>query len=89
MLDSAIDHTFITSAQSVDQNELLANHPANQPVFVEGGFVTWLRYKSLMYFILRSDRTKRWQEWKDAEVMQRQEEAENEEDEDGKQSSPK
>ena len=56
-LDSAIDNTYIAMAQSQEQRQLLADHPVDTPVFVEGGFITWLRYKLLIYFVLRADTT--------------------------------
>ena len=55
--DTAHDRTFIASAQSPAQQALVAEHPADCSVYVEGGFKVWLREKSLTYFILRSDVT--------------------------------
>lgn len=47
--------TFITSAQSPDQQELLARHPTDVPLYVEGQFKVWLRNVPVTYFILRTD----------------------------------
>lgn len=55
--ESASDKTYIVSAQSVDQSELISKHNPDKPLFVEGGFTVWLRAKSLTYFVLRSDTT--------------------------------
>ena len=50
-----MDDTFIASAQSPDQVDLILDLPTDKPVFVEGGFSTWLRDNRLHYFILRAD----------------------------------
>ena len=55
--DTAVDRTFIASAQSPDQQALIAEHPADSPVYVEGGFKVWLREVCLTYFVLRSEVT--------------------------------
>jgi len=52
------------SSQSPVQSELIANHNAENPIFVEGSFTVWLRYKSLTYFILQADCTDRCKEYK-------------------------
>ncbi|KAL3877888.1 hypothetical protein ACJMK2_035532 [Sinanodonta woodiana] len=52
--DSETDETFIASAMSPKQEELINSHPVDEPVYVEGGFTTWIRNKCLTYFILRS-----------------------------------
>ena len=52
-----LDATFVVSAQSPGQTELLADHDPQKPVFVEGGFTVWLRQQSLTYFVLKSDTT--------------------------------
>ncbi|KAL8603686.1 hypothetical protein ACOMHN_017183 [Nucella lapillus] len=51
----ATEDTFIASAQSATQQELIKKHNPKTPLFVEGGYTSWLRYKSAMYFILRAD----------------------------------
>lgn len=55
--DTAVDRTFIASAQSPGQQTLVADHPAESPVYVEGGFKVWLREKCLTFFVLRSEVT--------------------------------
>lgn len=50
----AIDHTWIVSGQSSEQQELLARHQ-QKPVFIEGPFVIWLRNRSINYFLLKSE----------------------------------
>lgn len=52
------------SSQSPVQSELIAKHPLDRPVFVEGGFTVWLRTKSLTYFVLQADCTERYMEYK-------------------------
>lgn len=51
----SIDKTWIVSAQSPVQRELLDAHPRDISVFVEGAFRIWLRKASVGYFILRAD----------------------------------
>lgn len=60
-----MDETFVVSAQSPDQTELLTNHNPSNAVFVEGGFTVWLRSKSLTYFILRSETTDAFRVYKE------------------------
>lgn len=55
MLEKAIDHTFVASAISPAQLRLLEQQPPNKPIYVEGGFTSWLRDRCLYYFILRAD----------------------------------
>jgi signaling intermediate in Toll pathway protein len=59
-LENCADQTYIVSALSPEQSELIASHPVDKPVFVEGGFTVWLRSKSVTYFILRSDCTEKY-----------------------------
>jgi signaling intermediate in Toll pathway protein len=58
-LESAQDKTFIASAQSPMQKDLLAAMQREQAVTVEGAFITYLRYKSLVYFILKGEQTEK------------------------------
>lgn len=51
----SIDKTWIVSAQSHVQRELLESHPRDVSIFVEGAFRIWLRNASVGYFILRAD----------------------------------
>lgn len=73
-MDFTEEDTFIVSSQSQEQRELLAKHPVDKPVFVEGGFMTWLRYKSLMYFVLRADTTDKYHEHEAKQKIQGEEE---------------
>ena len=53
-LESAQDDTFVASAQSPTQQNLLASLPRDEPIYVEGGFDVWLRDHRQTHFILRS-----------------------------------
>jgi len=59
-VDGAVDETYIVSAQSPIQRELISEQDVDVPLYVEGGFTTWLRDKSLTYFILRGEQTQRF-----------------------------
>ncbi|XP_019555592.2 evolutionarily conserved signaling intermediate in Toll pathway, mitochondrial [Aedes albopictus] len=50
----ALEHTWIVSGQSSEQQQLLARHQ-QKPVFIEGPFVIWLRNRSINYFLLKSE----------------------------------
>jgi hypothetical protein len=54
-IKDSVDDTWIISAQSPVQRELLDAHPHNVSIFVEGAFRIWLRNASVAYFILRAD----------------------------------
>ncbi|XP_046392248.1 evolutionarily conserved signaling intermediate in Toll pathway, mitochondrial [Ischnura elegans] len=62
----AVEHsnedTWLVSAHSPVQAELIENHSEKSPMFVEGAFRVWLRDKSVNYFILRSDPVSKPQE---------------------------
>ena len=62
-LEDSIDQTYVVSAQSLTQQTLIAEHAADRPVFVEGGFTVWLRAKSLTYFVLQSECTDKFQKF--------------------------
>lgn len=49
------EHTFVASAQSPTQRDLLHKHNSKSPLFVEGPFPVWLNKKSQYYFQLRAD----------------------------------
>lgn len=49
------EKTFIASAQSPTQQELIQNHPHTEPLYVEGPFPVVLRRKMLYYFLLRAE----------------------------------
>lgn len=53
-LDDSLDKTWIVSSQSPDQMKLINDHPAEQPLFVEGSYLIWLKRISISYFILRA-----------------------------------
>lgn len=50
--ENPTEQTFIASAQSPSQRELLALHPTTSPLTVEGGFTVWTRQVSQTYFVL-------------------------------------
>lgn len=56
-LEESTEDTWIVSGQSPDQKTLIANHPDNIPIYIEGGFRIWLRKQSIIYFILRTEAT--------------------------------
>ncbi|XP_013380451.1 evolutionarily conserved signaling intermediate in Toll pathway, mitochondrial [Lingula anatina] len=49
------EELFIATAQSGQQQALLAVHPTDQPVVVEGGFLVWLRRVPVTFFVLKSE----------------------------------
>ena len=53
--ENPLEDTFIASAQSLTQQELLEKHQLDVPLYVEGGFLEYLKYKSVTYFVLRGD----------------------------------
>lgn len=54
-IKDSVDDTWIVSAQSPVQRELLDVHPHDVSIYVEGAFRIWLRNASVSYFILRAD----------------------------------
>ncbi|XP_059472516.1 evolutionarily conserved signaling intermediate in Toll pathway, mitochondrial [Neocloeon triangulifer] len=52
-LKDSVDKTWIVSAQSPLQKEILERLPSDQPLYVEGAFKIWLRQACVQYFILR------------------------------------
>ena len=54
-LEASSEDTFIVSASSPIQMELISGLDTDKPVFVEGGFKTWLNGTMLKYFTLRSE----------------------------------
>ena len=53
--EDPLEDTFIASAQSPAQQELLQKHPTDVPLYVEGGFIEYLKYKSATYFVLKAE----------------------------------
>jgi len=51
----SIDKTWIVSAQSPSQQEIISELPEGQSVYVEGPFKVWLRTMSIGYFMLRAE----------------------------------
>lgn len=49
------EQSFIASAQSPTQRELIRKHPKTVPLYVEGGYLVWLRDTYQTYYILRAD----------------------------------
>lgn len=54
-IETAMDHTYVVSAQSPEQQRLLSEHTEEKPVFVDGVFSVWLRKKCVHYCILSAD----------------------------------
>lgn len=54
-LDDSLDKTWIVSAQSPSQKELIEEMKPDRPLYVEGSFRVWLRDTSISYFVLRAD----------------------------------
>ena len=53
--EHAEDATWIASLTCPDQRELIANHPDERPLYVEGEFSVHLREAWLKYFVLRDE----------------------------------
>ncbi|XP_058119905.1 evolutionarily conserved signaling intermediate in Toll pathway, mitochondrial [Anopheles ziemanni] len=53
-VENALDHTWVVSGQSLEQSELLEAHDKQEPVYIEGPFVIWLRNRSINYYVLKS-----------------------------------
>ncbi|XP_055875656.1 evolutionarily conserved signaling intermediate in Toll pathway, mitochondrial-like isoform X3 [Biomphalaria glabrata] len=53
--NSTQEDTYIVSAQSPIQQELLSKHNCNLPLFVEGPYPVYLRYLQKHYFLLRAE----------------------------------
>ncbi|XP_022915465.1 evolutionarily conserved signaling intermediate in Toll pathway, mitochondrial-like [Onthophagus taurus] len=51
----SIEDTWIVSAQSPIQQDLLRQHNVKEPIYVEGPYRVWLRTKSVNYFMLRAN----------------------------------
>lgn len=67
----------MVTAQAPIQQQLLAAHPRDQPVFVEGLFKVWLRKKAVYYCVLKADAIE------DAAARKRREEKNQQEEEEG------
>jgi signaling intermediate in Toll pathway protein len=48
-------HTWIATAQSTKQLELLTEHDPATPVFVVGPHIAWVRSKQVDYYLLKTD----------------------------------
>ena len=48
------EDTYIASSQSPGQQELLAAHPVNQPLYVVGGNYVYFGRDKLQYYVLKS-----------------------------------
>ncbi|XP_011877788.1 PREDICTED: evolutionarily conserved signaling intermediate in Toll pathway, mitochondrial [Vollenhovia emeryi] len=53
-VEDAIDDTWIVSAMSSLQEELLRKQPLNTPIFVEGPYTVWVADLCIDYFVLRA-----------------------------------
>jgi len=67
-LEDAVDHTWLISAQSPKQKELLDRQPKNKPLHVDGAFRVWLRNTSIAYFILRAENTSSFYSMRDTSL---------------------
>lgn len=56
-VDDAVENTWIVSAMSSSQKELLLKHPRDSPLFVEGPFLEWVADECIDYFVLRAEPT--------------------------------
>ena len=54
-VDSNSENTWIITAQSKKQIDLLSEHKKSVPIFVDGPYNTWIRSKMVEYFIMRTD----------------------------------
>ena len=54
-MKKAMDKTFIVNAISPAQKKLIEAQPTTEPIYVDGAFMTWLRDKCLLYFVLHAD----------------------------------
>ncbi|XP_043280952.1 evolutionarily conserved signaling intermediate in Toll pathway, mitochondrial [Venturia canescens] len=51
----SIDKTWIVSAMSPEQEELLLEHPKNEACYVEGPYKVWVAHVPIDYFMLRAE----------------------------------
>jgi hypothetical protein len=49
------ESTWIITAQSPKQQELLKNHKKQIPIFVDGPYNCWIRSKRIEYFMMKTD----------------------------------
>ncbi|XP_072394026.1 evolutionarily conserved signaling intermediate in Toll pathway, mitochondrial [Diabrotica undecimpunctata] len=54
-IPDSIDDTWIVSAQSKTQRQLLSEHKIDEPIFVEGATKIWIKGNPINYFVLRGD----------------------------------
>lgn len=54
-VDGSLDKTWIASAQSPLQSELIGDIPQDQPLYIEGPLKVWLREHQITYFMLMAD----------------------------------
>lgn len=54
-IEKYIEDTWILSAQSTKQKDLLKKHKREIPIFVEGPNYTWIRSKLVNYYVLKTD----------------------------------
>lgn len=52
-VEDAIEDTWIVSAMSGSQEELLRTHPPDTPIFVEGPYTVWVADQCIDYFVLK------------------------------------
>lgn len=54
-VEDAIDNTWIVSAMSDAQEQLLQTQSPNNPIFVEGPYTVWVADQCIDYFVLRGE----------------------------------
>jgi C-terminal domain of the ECSIT protein len=54
-IEQAVDQTWVASLICPDQMRLIANHPSDKPLYVDGEYSVHLREEHLKYFILREE----------------------------------
>lgn len=54
-IQDSIEDTWVVSAQSPKQKELLNEHDVKEPIYVEGAFRVWIKNQPVNYFVLRGN----------------------------------
>lgn len=54
-VEDSIEDTWVVSAQSPKQKQLLEEHNTKQPIYVEGAFRVWIKDKPVNYFMLKGN----------------------------------
>lgn len=64
-IQDSIDDTWIVSAMSILQEELLRVESHDKPIFVEGPYAVWVADQCIDYFVLRGDPKKQREVYED------------------------